>query len=388
MAVVLLILGIILFIGLILIHEWGHFIAAKKGGVEVEEYSVFFPPKLYKRKTKGGWQFVIGALPLGGYVKLKGEHDTDTAKGSYGAADLWTKTKIMGAGVFMNLVTAFLLLMVLAWLGMPKIMDNQFTVASDTKVISRGQHHVVLEEVTKNQPAAKAGLKRDDILQKIADTPVADVKSLQQASKKYAGQTVTVTYERAKKQQTATATLNSVESQQGKQQPTYLGVSISEVKQGADLRRSTWSAPIVAGGLIGQFTWATLQGLGNALQGLGSLIAGAATGNTVARQHGQSEAAGQVSGPIGIVMVLNFVSHMNYQFMLLIIALISLTLAIMNLLPIPALDGGRLWLTLISRGIFKKPLTQKVEENVNAAGFFILIGLTIIIAFVDIKRFF
>ena len=95
---------------------------------------------------KGGRQFVIGALPLGGYVKLKGEHDTDTAKGSYGAADLWTKTKIMGAGVFMNLVTAFLLLMVLAWLGMPKIMDNQFTVASDTKVISRGQHHVVLEE--------------------------------------------------------------------------------------------------------------------------------------------------------------------------------------------------------------------------------------------------
>lgn len=388
MAVALLILGIILFIGLILIHEWGHFIAAKKGGVKVEEYSVFFPPKLYKRKTKGGWQFVIGALPLGGYVKLKGENDTDTAKGSYGAADLWTKTKIMGAGVFMNLVTAFLLLMVLAWLGMPKIMDNQFTVASDTKVISRAQQHVILDEVTAGQPAAKAGLKRDDILQKIADTPVKDVKSLQEASKKYAGQTVAITYERAKKQQTTQATLNSVDSQKGKHQPTYLGVSISEVKQGADMRRSTWSAPIVAGGLIGQFTWATLQGLGHALQGLGSLIAGAVTGNTVARQHGQSEAAGQVSGPIGIVMVLNFVSHMNYQFMLLIIALISLTLAIMNLLPIPALDGGRLWLTLISRGIFKKPLTQKVEENVNAAGFFILIGLTIIIAFVDIKRFF
>ena len=388
MAIALLILGIILFIGLILIHEWGHFIAAKKGGVKIEEYSVFFPPKLYKKQMKGGWQFVIGALPLGGYVKLKGEHDTDTAKGSYGAADLWTKTKIMSAGVFMNLVTAFLLLMVLAWLGMPKIMDNQFTVASDTKVIARGQQHVVLDEATTGQPAAKAGLQRDDVLQKIADTPVKDVKSLQEASKKYAGQTVTITYERAKKQQTVQATLNSVESQKGKQRPTYLGVSISEVKQGADLRRSTWSAPVVAAGLIGQFTWATLQGLGHALQGLGGLIAGAVTGNTVARQHGQSEAAGQVSGPIGIVMVLNYVAHMNYQFMLLIIALISLTLAIMNLLPIPALDGGRLWLTLISRGIFKKPLTQKVEENVNAAGFFILIGLTIVIAFVDIKRFF
>src|ERR1700712_4647972 len=103
MSVFLLILGIVLFIGLILIHEWGHFIAARRGGVTVEEYGIFFPPRLYKKRMKGGWNFTINLVPLGGFVKLKGEHDTDTEPGSFGAATVWTKTKIMAAGVVMNL---------------------------------------------------------------------------------------------------------------------------------------------------------------------------------------------------------------------------------------------------------------------------------------------
>jgi regulator of sigma E protease len=81
-------------------------------------------------------------------------------------------------------------------------------------------------------------------------------------------------------------------------------------------------------------------------------------------------------------------SDLGPQFMLFIIAIISLTLAIMNILPIPALDGGRLWMTLISRGIFKKPLSNKREEAINATGFFILLGLIALITFVDVKRFF
>src|SRR5215469_16636955 len=102
MAIVLLIVGIILFILLVVVHEWGHFIAARRNGVEVEEFGIFFPPHLYTHKTKSGWLFSINLIPLGGFVKLKGEHDTDTEKGSYGAASLWAKTKIMTAGVAMN----------------------------------------------------------------------------------------------------------------------------------------------------------------------------------------------------------------------------------------------------------------------------------------------
>ena len=88
------------------------------------------------------------------------------------------------------------------------------------------------------------------------------------------------------------------------------------------------------------------------------------------------------------MVVLHYVSELNYQFTLLIVALISLTLAIMNLLPIPALDGGRLWITLIARKIFHRPLTPKAEEIVNASGFILLIGLSIVIAVVDVRRFF
>ena len=380
MSVLLLILGIVLFIGLILVHEWGHFIAARRGGVEVEEYGVFFPPRLYKKRMKGGWDFTINAVPLGGFVKLKGEHDTDTEPGSFGAASLWVKTKIMAAGVVMNLLTAYVMLAIIAVLGMPQLLDNQFTVASDTKVISQATHSVVLQSVKDNGPAEKAGLKADDTIMQIQQTKIDRLKELQKATKQYAGKTVSVTYERDGKLHTTTATLN-------KTGPGYLGVGLSEAQEGVDMKRSTWSAPIVAAGLIGQFTAATFQGLGHALAGLGGIIAGAVTGNDTARQNGQAEASEQVSGPIGIVVVLHYVSEMNYQFTLLIVALISLTLAIMNILPIPALDGGRLWITLGARAL-KKPLTARSEEWVNAIGFVVLILLSIVIAVVDIRRFF
>ena len=93
-----------------------------------------------------------------------------------------------------------------------------------------------------------------------------------------------------------------------------------------------------------------------------------------------------MSGPVGIFFILKGTSELGVRYMLLIIAIISLTLAIMNILPIPALDGGRLWLTLASRAI-GKPLSPKQEEMINATGFIILITLVIVITFVDFKRF-
>src|SRR6476661_953354 len=99
MNVLLLILGILMFFGLVVVHEWGHFIAAKRNGVEVLEFGIGFPPRIFKHKTKGGWIFSINLLPLGGFVRLKGEHDTDVEPGSFGGASLGAKTKIMAAGV-------------------------------------------------------------------------------------------------------------------------------------------------------------------------------------------------------------------------------------------------------------------------------------------------
>lgn len=382
------ILGIVLFLGLVITHELGHFWAAKRNGVKPEEFGIFFPPALYRRKMKGGWDFTVNLLPLGGFVKLKGEHDSDTEKGSFGAASDWAKAKIMLAGVAVNLVTALVLFTVLALVGMPKIIDNQFSVKSDTKIV---RHDVSVAYIEDKSPASKAGLQERDKLLSIA-TPAKTValtgQKLTEATKQFASQTVTIRYERNGITKQTKATLldeKTVLASQKTDNPRgYLGVAPQEII----LQRSTWSAPVVAVGLSAQITQLTLKGLGHALQGLGGIIAGGITGNTTARQHAQTEASKEVSGPLGIYFVLKSGSALGIIFMLFIIALISLTLAIMNVLPVPALDGGRLYMMLASRLTKQKRLTPKMEETIVGASFLLLIGLIILITIVDVKRFF
>jgi regulator of sigma E protease len=164
----------------------------------------------------------------------------------------------------------------------------------------------------------------------------------------------------------------------------YLGI----VPTSLQIQRSTWSAPIVALGLTKQIVVLTFQGLGHALSGLGGLIAGGVTGNHQARVNGGSQASSQVGGPVAIGVALWDYGSLGLNFMLFLIALISLTLALINVLPIPALDGGRLAMMLISRGIFKRPLTRAAEERIVGASFAILIALIVLITIVDVKRFF
>ena len=403
MPVVILIIGIILFIGLIVVHEFGHFIVARRNGVDVEEFGIFFPPRLYHRKTKAGWIFSINLLPLGGFVKLKGEHDSDTAKGSYGAASLWVKAKIMLAGVTMNLVTAFILFTILGVIGMPNVVPNQFKISSNTKTFSQ---KVLIGSVEKGSPAAKAGLKSNDEITAIGKvgqkpTKVSSITSVQSLTKQLAGDKVNVYFKRSGKNLLATAVLlpssivtASQQSYINKLNHTklncvniappkgYLGVELSQYS----LERSTWSAPVNAAGFSVQATALTFQGLGHALGGLGSLIAGAVTGNAVATANGQCSATSQVAGPIGIFVILKDSASLGFDFMLFLIAVISLTLAIMNVLPIPALDGGRLWLTLFTRAI-KKPLSAKAEEIIIASSMAVLFGLLILISISDVHRF-
>lgn len=384
MGIVLLIIGLILFIGLVVVHEWGHFIAARRGGVDVEEFGIFFPPRLYKRKIKGGWLFTVNLLPLGGFVKLKGEHDSDTGKGSYGAAPTLTKTKIMLAGVGMNLVAALVLFTILAWVGMPKLISNQFTVHSDTKVT---QNKVLISYIEPGSPAAKAGLQVRDRLESIDGRKVTSADALPAMTKQLAGERATIVYGRGGQSHTATATLLTQQvvaaSQKTGNPKGYLGIEPAEYS----LQRSTWSAPVVAVGLSAQLAGLTYQGLWHAVEGLGGIIAAGVTGNHAARENAQTSASSQVSGPVGIFVILKDGSLLGYQFMLLIIAVISLTLAIMNVLPIPALDGGRLFVMLISR-LFKKRISPQAEEAIYGTGFAVLMLLIIIITIVDVKRFF
>lgn len=368
MWVVLLIIGLLLFIGLVVIHEFGHFIVARRNGVEVEEFGIGFPPRAWKRKTKKGFIFSLNWLPIGGFVKLKGENDAATAKGSFGAAPFWVKAKIMLAGVAMNLLVAFVLLTILAGVGMPRLIEDQFTVKSDTTVI---KNDVLVGYVEPNSPADKAGLQTQDHLLSFkpsrGEAIVIDAAGrLPSITKQYAGQTVEISFERDGRERVATIKLRTAEEAKGK---AYLGLSPTEYT----LTRSTWSSPIVALGLIKQFTVATFQGLGTALSAL--------------FQGDTARASEQVSGPVGIVAVLQKGSLLGYQFVLLIIAILSLSLAIMNVLPIPALDGGRFYVMLLSR-IFGKKLSQDMEERIVGTSFLFLLLLIVLITIVDVQRIF
>jgi regulator of sigma E protease len=380
MSVGLLILGLALFVLLIIVHEMGHFIVARRNGVEAEEFGIFFPPKIWSRKVKGkkgkkGFLFSINVLPLGGFVKLKGEHDADTGKGTYGAAKLSIKVKILVAGVAMNLLVAFILLTALAWLGMPKLVDNQFTIKSDTHIV---KNETLVGNVQPGSPAAKAGLQTGDKLTAIGlvgqqPTAVVSAYKLPTVTKEYAGKQVELLYVRNDKPAKATITLLSpqtvAKSDKSSNPKGYLGVSPTQYT----LQRSFWSAPVVAIGLIGQFTALTFHGLGTAIMGL-------VHGNT-------AQAESQVSGPVGIFEILKDGTLLGYQFVLMIIAIISLSLAIMNILPIPALDGGKLFVTLLARALHKR-LTEAVENWVYGTGFVLLMTLIVLITIADVRRYF
>ena len=374
MSVVLLILGLVLFVGLVVVHEFGHFIVARRNGVDVEEFGIGFPPKAWSKKTKDGFIFSVNWLPIGGFVKLKGESDAATEKGTLGAASTGVKAKIMLAGVLTNLLVAFGLLTILGWIGMPQLIDNQFAIKSDTKVL---RNEVLAGYVEPGSPAGKAGITARDHLISLAhngqkDT-LSDAATLPTMTEKYAGQKVTIIYQHNGAQKQATVTLRdkpTVEASKKTKSPKgYLGISPTEYK----LTRSTWSAPVNAVGLLGQFTAATFQGLGTAI-------------SAVFQGQG-SKAAAQVSGPVGIVVLLKDGSLLGIQFILMIIAIISLTLAIMNVLPIPALDGGRLFMILLSR-LFGKRMSQEMEERIVGASFVFLLFLIVLITVVDVKRFF
>lgn len=387
MQVALFVLGFLLFIGLVLIHEFGHFRAARRHGVEVEEFGLGFPPRAWARKLKSGLVVSLNWLPLGGFVKLKGEHDADRRPGSFGAASLSAKVKILLAGVTMNLLAAVGLFMILAWLGMPKLIDRQFQIDRDAKII---QSQVMVGNIQPGSPAAQTGLVNYDIVEAMTYQnqmrSIKNIDDLRAVSSQFAGREVELQVKHKGQVTTKRTVLRdkqTVEASQATAEPKgYLGVEPREIQ----VMRGTWSAPLVALGLAKQLTVLTLQGIWHALAGLGSTIAGLVTGNQQARQSGQAQASNQVGGLITVGVALWNSGNLGFNFMFMLIAAISLTLAIVNLLPIPALDGGRL-VTILTFRALRRRLTEQTEELIQAIGVLVVLVLIVLVTIVDVQRF-
>lgn len=372
--------GLFILVFLVVVHELGHAIFARRNGVVVEEFGIGFPPRAWARKLKNGVLFSLNWLPLGGFVKLQGEHDAASQKGDYGAATFWQKTRILLAGVAINWIVAAILLSILAATGLPKILPNQFYVPSDTTIL---QQPVKIGVVTPKSPAETAGLKPGDALVRFDGKPVPTPESLVSETKQAKGKTVEIIYNRAGVEHTAQVTLNADNANnQG-----YLGVGPTQQER----IKASWSAPIVGVATTGQFTWATLQGLGDLLGNLGRGLVLQLSPDHATRQQASADlgkAGSSVSGPIGILgVIFPAAEKAGLTELVFLTAVISLTLAVMNALPIPALDGGR-WFTMAVFKVLKKPLTKEREEKIQGTGMLILMALVVIVTIADVTKLF
>lgn len=383
MLIVGILTGLIVLVALVVIHELGHAIVARRNGVVVEEFGVGFPPraKAWKRAQSflgKGVEYSLNWLPIGGFVKLKGEYDSADKPGDYGNATYWQKTKILLAGVAMNWLAAIVIFTILALVGLPKILPNQFSVPADTQLDTSS---LQIANVVSGSPADKAGLKIGDEVLLINNRDVQTSKQLAEVTEENAGETITITYSRDNEESNAQVTLRETNSD-GK---GYLGVGSSERTE----IRATWSAPIVGVGTTVQLTAETFAGLGRLLADVGTGIVSKFSSDETTRENGDkalSQASNSVSGPIGILgVIFPQMGEAGIKPLLLLTGVISLSLAVMNALPIPALDGGR-WFTMTIYKLRKKPLTKEKEEQIQGIGFMVLLGLILVVTILDVSK--
>lgn len=415
------IIGLIILMLLVVAHEFGHFVMARKNGVRVLEFGIGFPPraiawvrnpswqkgkkgvKKWIRLPKSEWDkpqkhliFSINWLPIGGFCSMDGESDSDTRKGTFGAASFWSKTKILFGGVLMNWLVAFVILTILAFTGMPQFIENQFYLGNDAEVIGEG---VTVVNVIESSPAENAGFKEGDQIIKINNTDVMYPTDVTAYGQEHAGESVKYIVKRQESiqpecKQAPCEPINVVAEKEltAKLNPEgseyTLGVSMS---YGQTFIRSSWSAPLVGLGTTIQLTGETFRGLGEMVWNLVSGVIRQFSSDSIVREAGQSaiSAAGDaVSGPIGIIgIIFPAFANSGASNLAFLAALISVSLACMNVLPIPALDGGR-WLLIAIYKLRRKPLTKEAEEKVVSRAFMILIMLIILISILDITRFF
>ena len=337
---------------LVLVHEIGHFIAAKLNGVKVEEFGIGFPPSFLKIKYKET-VYSLNLIPLGGFVKVYGE-EKEVKKEKNKAFIFkkpWQKLMILSAGIIGNFLLGWILISYLFTQG----------VSVPTK-------KVIVQKVEKNSPAAEKGIKKGDIIKavifKTEKIEIDSTAKLIKTVKKYAGREIVLEIKRKSKN----LKINIIPRKKPPKGQGALGIVITsyEIKKYPLLE-----APFK--GLI-ESSKITLK-----------IIKGVLTAFSNFLTFKRSEI--QLTGPIGIAKMTSEAAKLGKNAFLEFLALLSLNLAVINLLPFPALDGGRMILVLYEWKT-RKRVDKDFEQKLNTIGFAILILLAIIISIYDIKRFF
>ncbi len=371
------ILAFVLVLGvLVLAHELGHFLTARLFGVKAEEFGFGYPPRIigWVKDNAGRWKIVkphteadqyqhtvwsLNWLPLGGFVKIKGEDSNQLQEpDSFAARPVWQRFIILVAGVFMNFILAFVLLSFAFISGVPSLVDDQ---PSSSLAIQNS--HIQIMEVQPSSPAQQAGLRLGDIIISINHQPINYIKDVQQIIGSHPGENLDLKVLRAGQQ----LDFKIIPRAGDNNSPAVIGVGLVKTA----IVKYPWYQAIYRAAV------ATVNLTLEILKAFGKIIVNLAT---------QHKVEAQVAGPIGIAVLTGQVVKLGWVYLLQFAALLSINLAIINLLPIPALDGGRILFLAIEK-IKGRPVKQKIEAIAHQLGFVFLMLLMLLVVFKDLQTY-
>ena len=368
------IIFIIILLVLVVSHEFGHFIVAKKSGIRVDEFSFGFPPKLFGKKI-GETTYNFNLLPLGGYVKIYGQGaddfpgqngekviDPDDNR-SFSNKPRYTQALVLIAGIVMNLLVAWLLLSIGFMSGLPT------SVGSVPKGAIVENQALTITSVVAGSPAEKGGIKVGDKINLLTSNGEGIIardyikaEDVQTFVKNHNGDKVDFSIMRGKERMELIVT----PERNANDGNVMVGISMDTIGTlKLPIHRALWE------GL--KLTWDVTVGT---VLGFYNLIHNALLGKAD---------MSQLTGPVGIVGVVGDAAKFGFVYLLSFTALISINLAVINLVPFPALDGGRLLFLLIEK-IKGSSIKPKVANIVNTIGFGLLMLLMVIITYHDIVK--
>jgi regulator of sigma E protease len=348
---------IIILLLLVLVHEYGHFKAARWLGVAVEEFGLGFPPAVWKKRF-GATIYSINWLPLGGFVKIKGEEGENLDPDSYSSQGIVRRAAIVAAGIVMNLVLAAVLFTGGYVVGMPAEIGEEPPAGA---IIKDLKHEIV--GVIPDSPAAGV-LQTGDTIQAINGQEFSTRSALQTYLRSQANQPLVIKYQRGAESTTTELTPQAFRADDRE----IVGLGVQIFSSGL-ISYPVYLAPYHGLKYTGQIFYQIAEYFGSMIF---KLV------NGIPQQV-------EVAGPVGIAVLSGEVARQGVIFFLQFVALLSINLAFVNLLPFPALDGGRL-LFLAIEAVRGRPVSPAVEGRVHRWGFVILLLIVLLVTYSDIGR--
>jgi len=412
---------------LVLVHEFGHFFTARRFGVGAEEFGLGFPPRVFgwqiwkerqvkkitesekievaletealidnreliketiieeksevdevswvrrfsfikgnreitEEEQKHGTVYSFNLIPIGGFVKITGENGEDkTDPKSLVNKPIWKRATILSAGVIMNVILAAIIIITGLMLGLPQTIDDSTPLPKGATISNR---EIQILQILPKSPAEKAGLRPGDAIVAINNNKFTNYSLVQGFVADKAGQSLRYTIKRGQE------TINKDITPEIISETKKAGIGVSIAETG--LIKFPWYQAILRGlELTGLLLWAIITGL---IGLIGQLFAG-------------KNVSASVAGPVGIATLTGQMAQLGFAYLLQFAALLSLNLAVINILPLPALDGGRI-LFLIIEKIKGTPVKQTTEAMIHNIGFMLLIGLVLLVTFKDIIKLF